>query len=88
MNSRLRPKRSASPEQQRADDGAADIRRSRPTELGRGERERRGSLERGADGPTIVTSRPSRIHVTPSAITTRQCQRDHGSGVEPRGQVL
>ena len=29
--------------------------------------------------PTSVTSRPSRIHATPSAITTRQCHRDHGS---------
>ena len=29
--------------------------------------------------PTIVTSRPSRIHTVPSPTSTIQCQRDHGS---------
>jgi len=32
-----------------------------------------------AIAPTIVTSRPSRIHVIPSPITTFPCQRLHGS---------
>jgi hypothetical protein len=29
--------------------------------------------------PTSVTSKPSRIHVIPSPMTTSQCQRLHGS---------
>src|SRR4051794_28685320 len=37
------------------------------------------SASRGAMLPTIVTSRPSRIHTVPRPITIVQCQRDHGS---------
>ncbi len=36
------------------------------------------SIIREATEPTIVTSRPSRIHTVPRPITTRQWNRDHG----------
>src|SRR5688572_31409242 len=38
--------------------------------------------------PTTVTSSPSSSHVTPSAITTRQCQRDQGSASRRAGIVV
>src|SRR5678816_114744 len=38
--------------------------------------------------PTIVTSSPSSTQATPSAITTRQCQGDHGSRSSRAGTVL
>src|SRR5689334_15163518 len=38
-----------------------------------------GSIIRAATAPTIVTSRPSRIHTAPRPITIRQWNRDHGS---------
>jgi hypothetical protein len=38
--------------------------------------------------PTRVTSSPSRIQATPSAITTRQCQRDHGRRSSRAGMSL
>src|SRR3954449_7215936 len=38
--------------------------------------------------PTSVTSSPSRIHVTPSAITTSQCQRLHGSRSRRAGMFV
>src|SRR5262245_56955745 len=38
--------------------------------------------------PTTVTSSPSSSQVTPSASTTRQCQRDHGSASRRAGIVL
>ena len=37
------------------------------------------SVSREEIVPTIVTSRPSRIHTVPSPISTIQCQRAHGS---------
>ena len=37
------------------------------------------SVSRAAIEPTIVTSRPSRIHTVPRPITTIQWKRDHGS---------
>ena len=37
-----------------------------------------GRVRMAPRAPTIVTSKPSRIQVTPSAITIRQCQRDQG----------
>ncbi len=37
--------------------------------------------------PTIVTSRPSRIHTVPRPITTSQCQRAHGKTVHPGRDV-
>src|SRR4051794_36540662 len=38
--------------------------------------------------PTIVTSSPSSTQATPSAMTTRQCQGDHGSRSSRAGIVL
>jgi hypothetical protein len=38
-----------------------------------------GRMSTGPIAPTSVTSRPSSIHVMPSAMTTRQCHRDQGS---------
>ena len=38
--------------------------------------------------PTSVTSSPSSIQLTPSASTTRQCQRDHGSASRRAGRSL
>ena len=37
------------------------------------------SVSREEIVPTIVTSRPSRIHTVPSPTSTIQCQRAHGS---------
>src|SRR5277367_1211233 len=37
------------------------------------------SVRRDETLPTIVTSRPSRIHTPPRPTTTRQWKRDHGS---------
>src|SRR5687767_13297556 len=38
-----------------------------------------GSVSTAATLPTIVTSKPSRIHVIPKAKITSQCQRLNGS---------
>src|SRR4051794_9526312 len=38
--------------------------------------------------PTIVTSKPSRIHVIPSAMTTSQCHRLQGSRSSRRGMSV
>src|SRR4030095_2364787 len=37
-----------------------------------------GRCSAGPSEPTTVTSRPSSSQLTPSAMTTRQCQADHG----------
>src|SRR5581483_1680445 len=47
-----------------------------------------GSVSTAPSAPTIVTSRPSRIHVTPKAVTTSQCQRDHGSRSSRWGMLV
>jgi hypothetical protein len=41
-----------------------------------------------AIAPTSVTSKPSRIHVIPSAIATYQCQRLHGRRSSCRGIIV
>jgi hypothetical protein len=41
-----------------------------------------------AIAPTIVTSKPSRIQVMPSPVTTSQCQRLHGSRSSRRGIIV
>src|ERR1700682_4721026 len=42
----------------------------------------------GPTEPTTVTSRPSSSQLTPSAITTRQCQRDQGRASSRAGIAL
>ncbi len=60
-----------------------------PVHLRRGDRRPLpGSERRPAMLPTIVTSRPSRIHTVPRPITTVQCQRDHGRRSRRAGTAL
>ena len=66
-------------EEQRAQHGAGDIGAAGNPDIGIGEGSCGLSLSAGDTAPAKVTSRPSRIQVTPSATTTRVWKRPHGS---------
>ncbi len=76
-------------EEQRAEHRAGDVGRGRPADLARAESPSVSlRCNAGPSEPTTVTSSPSRSQLTPSAITTRQCQPDQGRRSRRAGMSL
>ncbi len=80
----LRPSRSVRPpEKNCAEHGSGEIGTARKHDVGIRKTKRRTFFQRAGELPASVTSRPSKIHVMPSATTTK-C----GTGPTATGRVV